>query len=203
VTRTNTIGYPPPPTHGLPTETGWEVVLGAFDQRVDALFDPLRGKPAADTVAAVLSNLSDYGAVWTVLAAFKARRPGPRRVRAIEALAASGFSSLIVSRIVKLLVKRQRPHESLRIGNDGPVPVRTPSSSSFPSGHTLASFSTAVVLAETNGEVAALVTLATAVAASRVHLRDHHPSDVVGGAVLGLAIGALARFAIGRSGRGG
>ena len=71
--------------------------------------------------------------------------------------------------------------------------VRTPTSSSFPSGHTLAAFATAVVLPDSNPEMAAYVGFAGAVAASRVHLRAHHPSDVLGGAAIGAALGLLLR----------
>ena len=39
----------------------------------------------------------------------------------------------------------------------------------------------------------AYYTLAGLVAYSRVHVKMHHAADVVGGAVLGVALGALAR----------
>jgi undecaprenyl-diphosphatase len=69
------------------------------------------------------------------------------------------------------------------------VAVRPPSSSSFPSGHTLAAFCTAFVLADSDAQTAANVGLAAAVAASRVHLRAHHPTDVIGGAAIGSVLG--------------
>src|SRR5579863_9137143 len=75
--------------------------MTAIDEAVDAAFEPLRGNPQADRAAAILSNLADYGLIWVVLAAFKARRRGPNRRRAVVALAAAGFSSMIVNRIVK------------------------------------------------------------------------------------------------------
>ena len=99
------------------------------------------------------------------------------------ALAAAGFSSLLVSRVVKAAVERQRPEDHLDAG------VRTPSSSSFPSGHTLAAFCTAFVLGDSDAGTAANVGFAAAVAASRVHLRAHHPTDVIGGAVIGSVLG--------------
>ena len=157
--------------------------LSAIDEAVDAAFEPLRGKPQIDKTAAVVSNLADYGLVWVALAALKARRSGPNRRRAILALAAAGFSSLVVSRIVKAAVARERPEDHLD------ATVRTPTSSSFPSGHTLAAFCTAFVLADTDAQTATNVGFATAVAASRVHLRAHHPTDVIGGAAIGSVLG--------------
>jgi len=157
--------------------------VSTLDEAVDAAFDPLRGKPGVDRAAAVVSNLADYGLIWVVLAGVKARRRGPQRRRAVVALATAGFSSLIVSRVVKKAVERQRPDDHLAAA------VRTPSSSSFPSGHTLAAFCTAFVLGDTDAGTAVNVGFATAVAASRVHLRAHHPTDVLGGAVIGSVLG--------------
>ncbi len=157
--------------------------LSAIDEAVDAAFEPLRGKPQIDNTAAVVSNLADYGLVWVALAALKARRSGPNRRRAIVALATAGFSSLVVSRMVKAAVARERPEDHLD------ATVRTPTSSSFPSGHTLAAFCTAFVLADSDLQTTINVGFATAVAASRVHLRAHHPTDVIGGAAIGSVLG--------------
>jgi undecaprenyl-diphosphatase len=157
--------------------------MTAIDEAVNAAFEPLRGNPRADRAAAVVSNLADYGLIWVALAALKARRGGPNRRRAVVSLAAAGFSSLFVSRAVKAAVERQRPDDHLA------ATVRAPSSSSFPSGHTLAAFCTAFVLADSDTQTAANVGFAAAVAASRVHLRAHHPTDVIGGAALGSVLG--------------
>jgi membrane-associated phospholipid phosphatase len=157
--------------------------MSSIDEAVDAAFEPLRGRSEIDRAAAVVSNLADYGLIWVVLAGLKARRRGLDRRRAIVALATAGFSSLLVSRVVKAAVERQRPEDHLDAG------VRTPTSSSFPSGHTLAAFCTAFVLGESEVGTAANVSFAAAVAASRIHLRAHHPTDVIGGAVIGSVLG--------------
>jgi undecaprenyl-diphosphatase len=163
-----------------------DVVTG-FDATVDAAFEPLRGRPQVDRTAAMVSNLADYGIVWVLLALLKGVRRGPRRRRAMTALGAAGVASLAVVRASKTVVARQRPDEHLD------ARVRTPTSSSFPSGHTLAAFCTAFVLSDTNSETTAFVGFAGAVAVSRVHLRAHHPSDVLGGAVIGSMLGLVLR----------
>ena len=169
-------------------------LLGRFDAVVEPLFDRLRGNPAVDASAALISNLADYGFVWAVLAAVKGRRAGPGRARATRSLAIAGVTSATTNRLVKEVVRRERPEVvAERPAPGGPVPVRSPSSSSFPSGHTLAAFCTALVLADTPAETAAYVGFAGAVAVSRVHLGAHHPSDVVGGAVIGSALGWAVR----------
>jgi undecaprenyl-diphosphatase len=164
-----------------------------IDDAINAAFDPLRGRPRADRAAVAVSNLADYGMVWVALAVVKGRRRGPRRRRALISLGMAGVSSFVVNRAAKSVVQRQRPEAHLD------VLVRTPTSNSFPSGHTLAAFCTAFVLSESTIETVAYVGFASAVAASRVHLRAHHPSDVLGGAaigsVLGLGLGPVADLA--------
>jgi undecaprenyl-diphosphatase len=164
----------------------------SLDKTIDAAFAPLRGRPQVDRAAAAVSNLADYGLVWILLALFKARRRGPNRRRAIAALGLAGVSSYVVNRAVKSAVERERPGEHLEAS------VRTPSSSSFPSGHTLAAFGTAFALSESTPETAAYVGFAGAVAASRVHLRAHHPSDVLGGAAIGSVLGLALRPVLNR-----
>ncbi len=157
--------------------------MSTIDDAVDAAFEPLRGRAGIDRAAAVVSNLADYGLIWVLLAGIKARRRGPDRRRAVVALGVAGFSSLIASRVVKAAVERQRPEGHLDAA------VRTPTSSSFPSGHTLAAYCTAFILGDSDAQTAANVGFASAVAASRVHLRAHHPTDVIGGAVIGTVLG--------------
>lgn len=157
--------------------------LSAIDEAVDAAFEPLRGRPRVDRAAAIVSNLADYGFVWVALAGLKGRRRGSGRRRAVVALAAAGFSSMAVNAVVKQAVERQRPEDHLDAA------VRAPTSSSFPSGHTLAAFCTAFVLPDTDAGTAATVGFATAVAASRIHLRAHHATDVIGGAAIGSVLG--------------
>ncbi|MGP0031414.1 MAG: phosphatase PAP2 family protein [Acidimicrobiales bacterium] len=164
--------------------------MSGVDERIDGAFAPLRGRPRFDRAASVVSNLADYGFVWVLLAGVKGRRSGADRRRAVVALGAAGVSSLLVSRAVKAAVERQRPDDQVE------AMVRTPSSSSFPSGHTLAAFCTAIVLPESPTATTACVGFATAVAVSRVHLRAHHATDVLGGAAIGSALGLGLRPAV-------
>jgi membrane-associated phospholipid phosphatase len=176
------------PDTGAPRRSG---VLGAVDDTGDRLFDRLRGTTAADACAAVLSNLSDHGIIWVLVAVAKACRGGWRRRRAVVGLGAAGVASYTVNRWVKRMVGRERPE-----GVRGPVPVRPPATSSFPSGHTLAAFCAAVVLGEDPAEVSVALGFAAAVAAARVQLRAHHLSDVLAGAAIGSALGVVVRAAV-------
>jgi undecaprenyl-diphosphatase len=95
---------------------------------------------------------------------------------------------------VKTLVGRVRPE---RPETDEPLPfgMRIPITSSFPSGHATAAFTAATILARTGGGDPLWYALATVVAGSRVYVKMHHSSDVVAGALVGLALGrAVRRF---------
>jgi len=183
-----------PPPSG-PART-WARLVQVVDDTGERWSARLRGRGWADACAAVLSNLADHGVVWVAVAAWCARRRGPARRRAVTALVVCGGASFGLNRALKGAAGRSRPSG----GPAGPIgragrtlPVRSPTSSSFPSGHTLASFCTAVVLpARASGRAAGLA-FATAVAVSRVHLRAHHASDVLGGAAVGACLGALVR----------
>lgn len=165
--------------------------LCAVDGTAEQWSAMLRGRRWADVGAAIFSNLSDYGLVWVLTAAWTARRPGPARRRAVVALAVAGVTSYGANRAAKRVTGRSRPERSPVLRD--PVPVRQPASSSFPSGHTLASFCTAIVLPAARPARTGALVFACAVAASRVHLRAHHASDVLGGAIIGAALGTLVR----------
>jgi len=180
-----------------PGRTGPASAVDRFDDGVDRLFEPLRGNPAVDTAAKVITGIGDHGWLWTGVAVWRGRHSGPTRRAAVRALGVAGVSSTLVNAGIKQIVRRERPDRTdLRISNAG-VPVREPKTSSFPSGHTLAAFTAATVLSRP-GDRAGNVFLYTAaglVGVSRIHLRAHHASDVVGGVVIGTALGlAVKRF---------
>jgi len=190
-------GYGLPSTATEDARTGLAGTVAAVDRAVDRLFEPLRGRPSVDTAATVVTALGDHGWLWTGVAVWRGRRSGPTRRAAIRALGVAGASSAVVNAGIKRVVDRQRPDRAdLRISNAG-VPVREPRTSSFPSGHTLAAWTAATVLCRPGDRAgnALLYSAAGLIGVSRIHLRAHHASDVVGGVVIGTALGlAVRRF---------
>lgn len=70
--------------------------------------------------------------------------------------------------------------------------IANPTDYSFPSGHTLLSAISAVILAKTDRRFGyAAIPLAVLIAFSRLYLYVHFPSDVLVAAVLGIIIGHL------------
>jgi len=179
----------------LPRPRGLAGIIGAVDDRVDSWFEPLRGSPTFDSAAKVITGLGDHGLMWAATTAWRARRTGPERARAVRALAIAGVESNLVNTGLKALVGRSRPDRTSLTVAEGGVPVREPKTSSFPSGHTLAAFCAATVMSQ-RGDArgnALLFTSASLVGLSRLHLRAHYASDVVGGAAIGMAIGLIGR----------
>ena len=160
-----------------------------FDARVDALLERLRGHPLVDQVFRRASDVGDFSLVWHVVNVTRGlivRRPDQVVALAV-ALAAE---SLVVNQGVKRLFRRPRP----TVEGDERTPVRRPMTSSFPSGHASAAAFNATVLTAFDRRRAPLWwALAMLVGTSRAYVRIHHASDVVGGAVVGIALGLIAR----------
>ena len=167
------------------------VLPESWDRRLYGLIHGLPHSPAGDRYVAMLSDAGE-GAGWVatgIALAWLGGRKG-RRAGIAVTVAAIG-TTYLAQRIVKPIFRRQRPW----VGRDvAVVGIRT-SDASFPSGHSAASFAAATALTAYYPRSAPLVyTVATAVAASRVHLGHHFPSDTVAGALLGIVSGALVAW---------
>jgi membrane-associated phospholipid phosphatase len=185
----------PSPAQSAATAPGLAGWVATIDRRVERWFEPLRGSPGFDGAAKLITGLGDHGLMWAATSVWRARRSGPERARAVRALAIAGVESNLTNAGIKAVVGRSRPDRSgLRV-TDGGIPVREPTTSSFPSGHTLAAFCAATVMSQPGDRKgnALLFTGATLVGLSRLHLRAHHASDVVGGATIGFALGLIGR----------
>ena len=162
--------------------------IGAFDAAAERAFDGrLRGRSAADRVFFTASSLGDYSLVWHLIGAGRAAASPGFRPAARRLAVALAVESLVVNWGIKSLVRRARP------GWDQPRPrrLRRPRTSSFPSGHATSGFLAATLLSEDGRFPAGWFALASVVAASRVHVRIHHGSDVVAGAAMGALAGQL------------
>ncbi len=109
-------------------------------------------------------------------------------------LTASEAGSLLTTLLLKEIVGRPRPFETLA---DVRVKHRWSAGGfSFPSGHTAGAFSIATILSLRYPRPSVLVpvlTWALMVGYSRIYLGVHYPSDVAGGALVGTVV-ALAMW---------
>lgn len=168
--------------------------IGAFDDAVDRWVDRYR-RPALDPLFYGLSGAADHALLWMAIGALRAaRRRDPET--GVRFAAALGAESALTNGLIKLAFRRIRPATA----PPGPLPygLRRPRTSAFPSGHATSAFMAATLLSEGTGAAPAYFALASLVAASRVYVRMHHASDTLAGAVLGLALGQVAKRALQR-----
>ncbi|MFH1732012.1 MAG: phosphatase PAP2 family protein, partial [Planctomycetota bacterium] len=130
-----------------------------------------------------LKLLSNFGEKEALLLIFLGVLAFYNKVElALTALAAA-LGGALLSSLIKFAVGRARPDA---LPDDG-------SSRSFPSGHATVMFAIAFVLARRFPRFRFAAYLgAAAIAATRVLLNKHYPSDVLAGAALGLAVGAAS-----------
>lgn len=176
------------PTVPIPT------AFDPIDASVDDWFETnLRQNPTADRVFYSASAVGDHGIVWLALAGVQAfrrnKRGQPWKRQFLRVAIGLGVESIVVNGPVKLMFRRTRPT------HDGPRPLhlRQPRTSSFPSGHSTAAFFGAALLRDDDPVWPLYYVLAVVVAASRVHVRIHHASDVIGGMVTGVVLGEVVR----------
>jgi membrane-associated phospholipid phosphatase len=145
--------------------------------------------PALDRLLVVITRAANYSRLWLVIAGGLAVFGGRRGRRAAgRGLIAIAIAAAVANGPAKLLARRQRPSSRRR-----PTLIRTPRSTSFPSGHTAAAAAFATgASTELPVLVPVLVPLAGVVGYSRVHTGVHYPSDVVAGAAIGVGSGMLA-----------
>ena len=144
-----------------------------------------------------VSRLGD-GVVWYVLMAAMPLLIGLERWR--EGLQASlqmllaGAAGLLLYKLLKKKLVRERPFIGL-IGIECAMPPLD--RYSFPSGHTLHAVTfTAIAISYVPQLAVVLVPFALLVAASRVALGLHYPTDVLAGAVLGGLLAAASHALI-------
>src|SRR4051812_48638158 len=148
----------------------------------------LQRSPVLDRVFIGLSWIGRAGLVWIAIAlviALLQRRPGILLLTLVAVALGEALSDF-----GKTIVARHRPFEH-QLG-----PPST--THSFPSGHALTSFACATVLSSYAPRLRPFVfALAALIALSRVYNAMHYPTDVLAGALLGVALGwalvALAR----------
>ena len=164
--------------------------LDDFDDACDRLLDRVRGHALLDRVMYGASALGDFSLIWLLIAAARGITSDRRADEAIRLAAALGAESLIVNQGIKRLFRRGRPV----FAGEHPHDLRTPVTSSFPSGHASSAFFAAALLSQHSKRAAPLwYAVAAIVASSRPYVRVHHASDVVAGAMVGTVLGAVAR----------
>ena len=142
--------------------------------------------PQIEDAVKVLGMAGEWGAVWVAIGVAAAAVDATRRERWLRA-AAVPPAAIGANYLVKLAVRRRRP----RLRRLPPL-AAAPSELSFPSAHATSSLAAATAMGRVApGARPPLYGLAAAICLTRPYLGMHYPSDVLGGAALGLLIGRL------------
>jgi undecaprenyl-diphosphatase len=165
------------------------IPFAAFDDRVDALLEPLRNKKLVVVVFTVASAVGDFGLLWHLIGFLRAIGSTARLQQAVVFSILIGVESLLLNQGIKRLFRRTRPTER----GDARFTLRKPRTSSFPSGHSSSAFFSALVLTTMTPWPWWILFyfFAVTIATSRVGVRIHHASDVIGGAIVGTTMGVF------------
>jgi undecaprenyl-diphosphatase len=130
------------------------------------------------------------GWLWYGLGAMLLLYGGPQRFYAVGSAGAAALTGIAVFKALKKLSQRPRP---CQIEPHCWSKVLPPDKFSFPSGHTMTAFSIALVVSYFYPSLeGALFFLALSIAVSRIVLGMHFLSDVLAGAILGVALGCAS-----------
>lgn len=142
-----------------------------------------------DWFFSTITRLADSGIFWILLAVVFLFFKKTRKTGLMMGVAL--LCGLVVGNLtMKPLIARIRPYD---LNPSVTLLIDKLHDFSFPSGHTLSSFEGATVLMirDKRFGIPAII-LASLIALSRLYLYVHYPTDVLVGAILGIAFGFLA-----------
>ena len=144
--------------------------------------------PLLDSIMLFFTKMGNIGMPWLALAAVflcfkKTRKWG------VAILGSLLLKELIGNLILKNLIARSRP---CWIDTTIPLLVSSPSSYSFPSGHTFDAIAASVSLYLYNKKAGiAAIIVGLIISFSRMYLFVHFPTDVLASVVLGIAVALI------------
>ncbi|HVM13911.1 MAG TPA: phosphatase PAP2 family protein [Egibacteraceae bacterium] len=158
-------------------------------QRVDVRVGDTVRRASVPALDRIVTYTTDLGSMYAV-AGMSVALAATGRPRLSADVLAAGSLAWVVAQQSKKGVARQRPYEADGVRRL----IRPPTGSSFPSGHAAVGMAVATVVGGRSPMRAAtplLRAVGAYIALSRVYVGVHYPSDVIGGAGLGLAVGSV------------
>lgn len=134
-----------------------------------------------------ITKLGDAGIIWIFLTILLLILPKMRKY-GLAMLVGLCIDVIVCNGLLKNLVARTRPCD---VNTAIQLLISHPTDYSFPSGHTAASF-TAVAALYFSGDKKiwkAAIVLGILIAFSRMYLYVHYPTDILGGALIGIFSG--------------
>lgn len=163
-------------------------MITEFDTAILDFIQKYLGCGFLDYIMPKITSLGNGGFIWIVSAiclifSKKYRKYG------IGMIIALALGAILGSVILKPLIARPRP---CHVNGEFPLLINLPSDFSFPSGHTMSSVSSAIILRYANKKwgITAII-LAVLIAFSRLYLYVHFPTDVIAGTLFGIFFAVL------------
>lgn len=138
---------------------------------------------AGDAVMEFFSHSADLSLIWVLIGAVLLPDKRTRRM-GLVVLASMALCYVLNDLVLKEIFERPRPFVAI----EEYFPLVDAPGYSFPSGHASSSFAAATAILLHNRKAGALAMIyALMVAFSRLYNFVHYPSDVIAGALLGIA----------------
>ncbi len=170
-------------------DPAWLLLPSELDRRIALTLHQAAAHPRVLQFLRICSRLGD-GPLWAVTLLVLPLAGGMVGRRCATLLLAVVVVNLVIYWCLKRVTRRLRPFEQcpgIR------ACMRVPDHFSFPSGHTLHAVACALLLSAFYPALGLMLwPLAVLVAASRVVLGLHYPSDVLAGALIGAATASAA-----------
>jgi membrane-associated phospholipid phosphatase len=177
----------------------WAVLRSPTAQRADVRIGDAVRRAGSPRVDRAVTATTDLGSVYAVLGVAGVLAATRRHRLAADVLGV-GLLAWNGAQWSKTRVRRERPYEAHGVRRL----IRPPTGSSFPSGHAAVGMAVMSVVADRAKAPLGrrvLQALGAYVAVSRVYVGVHYPTDVIGGAGMGLVLGALWRGRLARTWR--
>lgn len=168
----------------------WLALRHPVLQRVDVQLGDTVRRSASTLLDAAVIRTTDLGSMYAVVGMAAVLAASGRRRLATDVLGL-GTLAWVTAQNSKTRVRRQRPYEIDGVRRL----IAAPTGSSYPSGHAAVAAAVMTVVAEQARPETApfLRALGAYVALSRVYVGVHYPTDVIGGAGLGLVLAGMWR----------
>jgi len=157
-------------------------MIDQIDHRLALFFNHDIRNPVCDLAMPLITSVGD-GSVFVIVALFLLLS---KRYKYWGVTLLAGLTlTYYVTEMLKSIIGRARPFHAY-----ADIQALTAASGhSMPSGHAMLSFMAAYVLSSAFGKPALFYGIAALIAVSRVYVGVHYLSDVIAGALVGIAVG--------------